>query len=278
MNEEQERFIQSVDNSSADKVIVKNTGREDINLPPHSHDCIQLVVMVCGTLHVTVNGRDYFVPDGYACWIPRGAVHALTSNNRHIALRIFYFLPKNEEEMADGTFSVHYVCPWASVNFQFIADYGPVIGSDDSGLHDFCLSFFRTFRKEERQIVLPLKGIDAGTHPILRKAMLYLHNHLSDNVKMEQAAKAAGVSLRTLSRLFNEADTTFSNYLCYQRIIRSLELMAENSMTIKEISYNVGFSSPVNFNRAFKQVMGVTPSEMKRKQGKLTTLISNSVS
>ena len=54
--------------------------------------------------------------------------------------------------------------------------------------------------------------------------------------------------------------------------------MAENSMTIKEISYNVGFSSPANFNRAFKQVMGVTPSEMKRKQGKLTTLNSNSVS
>lgn len=264
MNEEQKTFIQRVDEGSQGRVIVKDTGREGVELPLHSHDCIQLVVTVSGTLRVTVDGREYFVPEGYACWIPRGAVHALTSHNRRIALRIFYFLPKNEEAMADGAFSVHYVCPWASANFRFIADYGPVISQDDSGLYTFCLSFFHTFRKEERQIILPLKGIDANTHPTLRKAMVFLHTHLADDVKMEQAANAAGVSPRTLSRLFNDANTTFSDYLCYQRIIRSLELMADDTMSIKEIAYETGFSSPANFNRTFKQVMGIPPSEMRR--------------
>ena len=193
MNEEQRSFIRLVDNGSPDKVMVKDTGREGIDLAPHSHDCIQLVETVAG--------------------------------------------------------------------------YGPVITKDDSGLFGFCLSFFHTFRKEERQLVLPLRGIDATLHPTLRKAMAFLHRHLADNVKVEDTAHEAGVSPRTLSRLFSEAGTTFSDYLGYQRIIRSLELMVDNTMPIKEIAYDTDFSSPANFNRAFKQVMGMPPSEMRRKQG-----------
>ena len=113
---------------------------------------------------------------------------------------------------------MHYVCPWALANFRFIAGAAPVIEQDGSGLYDFCLSFFRTFRKEERRMMLPIKGIGADTPPALRKAMAYLHVQLSENVRLEEAANAAGVSPRTLSRLFSEAGTTFSDYLCYQRI------------------------------------------------------------
>lgn len=130
-------FIRLVDNGSPDKVMVKSTGREGIDLAPHSHNCIQLVETVAGTLRVTVGEREYFVPEGYACWIPRGMVHSLTSHNRRIALRIFYFLSESDVKVADDVFSVHYVCPWAMANFRFIAGYGPVITKDDSGLLGF---------------------------------------------------------------------------------------------------------------------------------------------
>ncbi len=263
MNEEQRSFIHCIDTASTGRVIVKDTGREGIDLAPHRHNCTQLVETVTGTLRVTVGEREYFVPEGYACWIPHSTTHALASNNRRIALRLFYFYSEDEA----NAFSVHYVCPWASANFKFIAGYGPCINMDDSGLYTFCLSFFHTFRKEERRLELPLRSINANTRPSLHKAMDFLHSHLAENVKAEQVANAAGVSPRTLSRLFSEAGTTFSDYLCYQRIIRSLELMADGTMAIKEIAYDTGFSSSANFNRAFKQVMGVSPSEMRRRQG-----------
>lgn len=266
MNEEQRTFINSVGAASSDKVFVKVTGREGINLEPYSLNRIQLVEAVTGTLHVMVNDREYFVPEGYACWIPSNTVHALTSCNRRIVLRFFFFSPEDAADSKADNFSVHYVCPWASTNFRFIVGYGPVISRDDTELYAFCLSFFHTFRKEERQVMLPLRGIDADTPPTLRKAMAYLHVHLADNVKVEDTAKAAGVSPRTLSRLFSEAGTTFSDYLCYQRVIRALELMADNTMALKEVAYATGFSTPANFNRAFKQVMGVPPSEMRKRQ------------
>jgi AraC-like DNA-binding protein/mannose-6-phosphate isomerase-like protein (cupin superfamily) len=266
MNEQQRTFIHSLDHFPAGEVIVRATGREGIDLEPHSHDCVQLVEAVTGTLRVTVGDREYFVPESYACWIPRAAVHSLRSNNRRIALRIFYFRPEDEAPGGRDEFSVHYVCPWASANFRFIADYGPVIRRDDSGLYAFCLSFFRTFRREERRLVLPLRSIGANTSPALRLALDYLDDRLADNVKMDDAARAAGVSSRTLSRLFSEVGATFSDCLCYRRIIHALELMADNTKPLKEVAYASGFSTPANFNRTFKQVMGVPPSELRRSQ------------
>ena len=265
MNKEQQSFIQGVDRASQWEVIVKVTGREGIDLAPHSHDRVQLVEAMTGTLRVTVGEREYFVPEGYACWIPAGMTHALTSHNRRIALCIFYFQHESNEDAVDA-FSVHYVCPWAAANFRFIADYGPTIGAGSDGLYNFCLSFFHTFRKEERRLVLPLRGISADTPPTLKKAMDYIHTHLADDIMLEDAASAAGTSPRSLSRLFSDVDTTFSDFLRHQRVIRSLELMADNTMTIKEIAYDTGFSTPGNFNRSFKQVMGMAPSEMRRRQ------------
>lgn len=37
-------------------------------------------------------------------------------------------------------------------------------------------------------------------------------------------------------------------------------------MAIKKIAYDTGSSTPGNFNRSFKQVVGMAPSEMRRKQ------------
>ena len=124
----------------------------------------------------------------------------------------------------------------------------------------------KSYHFAPRRLVLPLRGISADTPPALRKAMAYIHTHLSDDIMLEDAACSAGVSPRSLSRLFNDVDTTFSDFLRYQRIIRSVELMADNTMTIKEIAYDTGFSTPGNFNRSFKMVMGMSPSEMRRRQ------------
>ena len=101
MNEEQQTFIQGVEHASQKEVIVKVTGREGIDLAPHNHNRVQLVEAVTGTLRVTVGDREYFVPEGYACWIPAGMTHALTSHNHRIALRIFYFQHNNKGDEAD---------------------------------------------------------------------------------------------------------------------------------------------------------------------------------
>lgn len=264
MNNEQKGFIDKVNNAKDAEIFIKDTGREGIDLPPHKHRRTQVVLTLQGTLHVKVSEREYFVPEGHVCWIPSDMTHSLSSNNRRIALRIYYVSLQSTGKSPADEFAVFNLSQWASVNLSFMASHGSQISIENEGLHEFCMSFFQLFPDVEQKYVLPLRGIGIGTDKTLRDALDYIHFHLAENIRQEEVASAVGTSSRTLSRLFNEAGISFSGYLSYQRIITALELMADHAMTMREIAYATGFSAPANFNRTFKQVMGCSPSEMMR--------------
>ena len=46
-----------------------------------------------------------------------------------------------------------------------------------------------------------------------------------------------------------------------QRLVRAAALLAEGELTVKEVSYAVGFRSKSGFAQAFRQVYGVLPSD-----------------
>jgi AraC-like DNA-binding protein len=48
------------------------------------------------------------------------------------------------------------------------------------------------------------------------------------------------------------------------KILRAKELLLQSDMSIKEISYNLGFQSIYYFSRIFKSKMGVAPSEIRK--------------
>jgi signal transduction histidine kinase/DNA-binding response OmpR family regulator len=58
-----------------------------------------------------------------------------------------------------------------------------------------------------------------------------------------------------------------NDYLVEQRLKYATELLTKHDLSIAEISYKVGFSSPTYFSTVFKTKHGVSPSEYKRKSG-----------
>ena len=67
------------------------------------------------------------------------------------------------------------------------------------------------------------------------------------------------------STLFRKVKKTFSctpnNYIKFQRLQLSLKLLQQQSGTISEIAYAVGFNSLNYFSRSFKEYFKVPPSE-----------------
>ena len=65
------------------------------------------------------------------------------------------------------------------------------------------------------------------------------------------------------SRVFKSiAGTTFSEYLNLVKIQKALEMIKEGSASITQISSKCGFDSTRNFNRVFKKLTGLTPTEI----------------
>lgn len=268
MNSEQKSYIDGVNSTEDGIILIKDTGREGILLPLHKHRQTQVVMTMQGTMHVVAGGREYFVPEGNICWIPSEMEHSMSSNNRQIAVRIYY-LPIAFSELSPGSsFGVYTGSSWLSTNLRFIAGHGSRIDRRfNRTLYDYSIAFFRLLPDVGQKYQLPLKGISTGFDPKLREALHYIDDHLAENLRFDDVAEGIGMSSRSLSRLFKDGGISFSSYMNNHRIVRALEMMADKQMTMREISYATGFSSPTNFNRSFKQVIGMSPTQMREAAG-----------
>ncbi len=74
-----------------------------------------------------------------------------------------------------------------------------------------------------------------------------------------------GIDYSAISKLFSIIEgRTIENYIIEQKIERTKELLVYNELTISEISYDLGYSSPQHLSRQFKQVTGMTPTVFKK--------------
>jgi AraC family transcriptional regulator, positive regulator of tynA and feaB len=104
-----------------------------------------------------------------------------------------------------------------------------------------------------------------------RAAMLgYLSRHLEDDdMGAEKIASAFGISARYVHKLFSVTGKSVSEHLCQLRIERAQSLLSQaavSKLSITDIAFNLGFRDISYFNRRFKQITGMTPSDFRRSQ------------
>lgn len=68
--------------------------------------------------------------------------------------------------------------------------------------------------------------------------------------------------IRTFRDTFGE---TPHRYLQRRRVERSMHLLRETGRSVTEICYDVGFSSLGTFSRTFRDIMGCSPTEYRRR-------------
>ena len=94
--------------------------------------------------------------------------------------------------------------------------------------------------------------------------MAFTLKHLGEPITFEDAARAARLSGRTLSRRFEEeAQTTWRRFLHDARMLRAMELLAEEGARVTQTAYAVGFEDPKYFSRVFSEAYGVSPAAFR---------------
>lgn len=64
-----------------------------------------------------------------------------------------------------------------------------------------------------------------------------------------------------------ESGINFSDKLINVRIDKAKELLQREELSIKDVSYMVGYMEPNYFSKIFKKVTGYTASEFKKTYG-----------
>lgn len=84
-------------------------------------------------------------------------------------------------------------------------------------------------------------------------------------ITIEDIAKSAAMSPSYMSGIF-KAVTGVSpyNYLSVTRIEKSVELLKHTNKSIVDVALECGFTNITSFNKMFKQLVGITPSDLRK--------------
>lgn len=99
---------------------------------------------------------------------------------------------------------------------------------------------------------------------LVSKAIEYINMNFDKDIKLHDVAKVVNMSYHYFSKFFkDETNKNFVDYLTEVRINKAKKYIADGKLTIKEISYKVGYSDPNYFSRIFKKATGIAPTDYK---------------
>lgn len=97
---------------------------------------------------------------------------------------------------------------------------------------------------------------------ILKSVSEFISANLDRITHSEDAAKHAGISLRTLQRITKEEmNITPTNYICVIKLRLAAEYLKNKQGNVTEAAYEFGFSDPSYFSKLFKKHFGISPSD-----------------
>ena len=94
----------------------------------------------------------------------------------------------------------------------------------------------------------------------------YIDEHFSEPISLDFLAEYAGLNKYYLVHVFNrEMGCSPINYLIERRIRESKRLLSTSSLSVRQISARLGFSSPSYFSQSFRRSTGCSPMEFRRR-------------
>jgi DNA-binding response OmpR family regulator len=110
--------------------------------------------------------------------------------------------------------------------------------------------------------------ISSPEEKFLHKAVEVVERNIEDaDLDIESFAREVGVSRMQLYRKLHAlTDMTVKEFIRSIRLKRAAQLLVQESMSVSEIAYAVGFKDLSHFRKCFRQMYGMTATEYKQKK------------
>lgn len=96
----------------------------------------------------------------------------------------------------------------------------------------------------------------------IRKLLDYIDLHYDTDIPLTKAAEILGYDAFHCSKTFKAiTGVSFITYLNTVRIGKSLDMLKNDDRNILDIALDCGFNNARTFNRVFKEITQMTPSE-----------------
>jgi AraC-like DNA-binding protein len=226
----------------------------------HLHEYSEILYCKKGNCDVTVNGRRLTLMEKHYIWLLPNYIHQYHNT---------------DAELICAVFSKDYI----PLFFHAIGEKGlnptPIPAEElEPILNDFHkLDNKNTIRISGYLNLISAKVMEKSnlisTRPtdsvLYQKVITYLSTHFREDITLKRVAKHFGYNEKYLSHaLHTLTGMPFGKLLSFYRVEYAKEMLNCNELSISEIATESGFSALNSFNRNFKELTGMTPSQYKK--------------
>jgi AraC-like DNA-binding protein len=261
-------YITEVD-KYPDTVYCLHDRMEEDDVTIHSHKKGQFLYTEGGVVHIATPQKNYFLPARHYMWLPPNIQHSIHPSSRNVTMRNLYFPMEKDDPPFFYETGVYPVTDLLLQMVIFSNQWSGNITKNDKPPYQFTLAL---------KYILPtvsLFNLPLALPYAKDKRLDEIINHMSGNLQevitLPDLAHQFGLSERSLSRLFHkDVGMSFIQYLTIQRIIRALQLLLEENLSVKEVAAQIGYNSIPTFSTTFYKIVGKRPTDyVKMKNGLL---------
>ncbi len=256
----------------------------DIIFTAHWHREVELLYVKAGEFTISVNNETFLATEGDLVICNSGDIHYCNCNGSENILDIIVFdvdvinpFYKNSrfllphitksvlvesgiDKIVSSLFSI------AKNELMFKKPhYKTIIKGRLLEFWAICLRHFQIAPKDAKKDNRRLAMLAD-----LQELLDYIDSNYALDISLEQAAGKLNFSSWHFSKMF--ARLTGMNYVRYLSTIRvekAIELIAGSPLTITDIALQCGFNNTRTFNRVFKDISGMTPSQLAKSDYQL---------
>jgi len=123
-------------------------------------------------------------------------------------------------------------------------------------------------RMAELWITRSAAPVDPNGKLVIKLACDYIQQHYMETFTLSEISERFGMSVSYFSAQFKRSTgRSFVEYVNSVRIRKSRELLLRPNVMIYEVAHEVGFATVQYFNKMFKNAVGMTPNEFRKKLG-----------
>ncbi len=257
----------------------------------HWHDEIEMIYVLEGTIRMLVDNFDFNLNQGQGIFINQNVLHSIhIGNNINAIVKFIVFHPAFMFGYGRTQMSAKFMTPIIenrsmkyliiennSALMLHLLDIAEIFHQKKDGYELLCKSILCNIWYLLLQISntsIP-QGVKSQTKKIvndearIKNAILYIENHYAEEISLDDIANSIHLSKSECCRCFKRVlHLTPFEFLLKYRIYSATKAIQRadiNTTNIGTLALSVGFSNISYFNKVFKNLLGLTPTEYMEK-------------
>lgn len=238
---------------------------EGYTVEEHVHEEHEIFLPLQGEIAVRAGGEEWKAGPGKMLYIPPGLTHDFAAGKGGGGERLIFILSDQLWRAEGGAGIPIRVCSASQLTKEIL--FHLLLRPQTKAALPLLRTLVPTLSEMLEEAEAPATGAFAHfagrtTDPRLRRALAEIGEKFAEGPSAESLARRAGMSVRTLNRLFlDELGVSPKQLLTLRRIEEARRLLPRRGASVTEVALSVGYSSLSQFISVFRRVTGELPSD-----------------